>query len=108
VEAGKNNMDPQKTKKRGAIGLGALSGTLGLFSHASNRYKNEVIKAAAAAKVPLDAEALFNMKVGKYARNITGVGAVGTGIGAAVLAAKYHKNKKKAKIAGNSKVITNN
>lgn len=75
-------MDNQQTKKR-AVKLGAMSALLGGGAVIAHR----------TAKHPG-----FNANTVKFAkmfRNVVGAGAVGAGVGSAILAVKYHKNKKK-------------
>lgn len=86
-------MDTPKKTRNNAIGLGALSALLGVTSKGANSYAKNLSK--------LQIDHLKNMskipeqiKIAKMARNVAGVGAAGAGIGGAVLAAKYFKNKK--------------
>ena len=76
-------MDTQKEKKRGVIGLGALGALLGTGSLIMHR----------ASKSPKIDE--YPQKVAKRIRNVSGMGAVGAGLGGALLATKYYRNKKK-------------
>lgn len=84
-------MDTQEKKKRGAIGLGAMSALLGVTAKGAHNFAKNM---TAAQKVSKVGRVPLVVKDAKLARNILGVGAVGTGLGSAVLAAKYFKNKK--------------
>lgn len=76
-------MDTQKEKKHGAIGLGALGALLG---------SGAVVFHKVSKKNNLNAP---TQQMARRIRNVAGVGAVGAGVGGALLAAKYYKNKKK-------------
>jgi hypothetical protein len=85
-------MDTQKEKKRGAIGLGAMSALLGLTSKGAHNFAKE---STAAHKLSKIGKIPLIVKDAKLVRNVVGTGAVGAGVGSAVLATKYFKNKKK-------------
>jgi len=75
-------MDPQKGKKRGAIGLGALGALLGTGTIIAHR-AGKGVKLNAATR-----------EAARKIRNVAGVGAVGAGLGSALLTTKYYRAKR--------------
>lgn len=70
-------MDTQREKKVGAIGLGTLAALLGATAGGAHN----LVK--------------LNRPGAKLIRNVAGGSALGVGLGSAILATKYLKNKKK-------------
>ena len=74
-------MATQEGRKKGAIGLGALSALLGFTAKTMH-------------KIAPKQRNLATQQVAKIIRNASGAGALGAGVGSAILATKYYKNKK--------------
>ena len=89
-------MDTQKEKKHSAIGLATLSALLGITAKGAHSYAkgleaSQVKHLEKFSRIPKQVKDL------KMMRNVAGTGAVGAGVGSAILATKYYKNKKKGK-----------
>lgn len=76
-------MGSQKKRKYTTVSLGALSALLGSTAVGAHTSTKKLIKVAD----------LATAKGSKIIRNVSGVGAIGTGLGALYMANKYHKIK---------------